>query len=137
MRAIKNIRLKAYDYRDDGYYFVTIVCDHRADLFKGKEDLVKQELRDLEAKTSGFTLDFFVVMPNHIHIILILQKCGLGLGEIVRRFKAKVSKVFGSRVWQPNYYEHVIRNEKALNIIRQYILDNPEQLLLEFKQFYA
>ncbi len=93
-------------------------------------------MRDLQAKNSGVGLDYFVVMPNHVHIIFILQNCNLHLGEIVRRFKAKVSHSLGVNVWQANYYEHVIRNDKALEKIREYVVNNPQELLLKFDQFY-
>ena len=136
MRAIKQIRLQHYDYKSDGYYFVTAVADYRQPYFKGKETAVERELKDLKSKTLGLDLDYFVIMPNHVHIIFILRNCQISLGEIVRRFKAKVSHNFGSGIWQPNYYEHVIRNEKALNKIREYIINNPLELLLKFDQFY-
>ena len=75
-------------------------------------------------------------MPNHIHIIFIFDNSKLHLGEIVRRFKAKVSHALEVNVWQGNYYEHVIRNEEALNRIREYIIQNPEKELIKFEQFY-
>ncbi|MDR3642190.1 MAG: transposase [Candidatus Doudnabacteria bacterium] len=136
MDARKNIRLKQYDYKSDGYYFVTAVSKLRADLFLGKEAQLEKELRDLQAKTPGIELDYFVTMPNHVHIIFILHNCKLHLGEVVRRFKAKVSHTFGQNIWQANYYEHVIRNETALTKIREYISNNPQELLLKFDQFY-
>jgi REP element-mobilizing transposase RayT len=58
------------------------------------------------------------------------------LGKVIRRLKARVSREAGFKVWQPNYYEHVIRNEKALNRIREYIKDNPTKEIIEFEQFY-
>jgi REP element-mobilizing transposase RayT len=119
MVRIKEIRLKKYDYKSDGYYFVTTVCNRRNNFFGGKESCVEEDLTDLERKNPAIKLDYFVVMPNHIHIIFILHDCKLHLGEVVRRFKAKVSHSFGQNVWQPNYYEHVIRNEKALERIRE------------------
>ena len=86
--------------------------------------------------TKGVSLDQFVVMPDHLHMIIILDECDLRLGEIVRRFKAKVSKQVTEKIWQPNYYEHVIRDEKALNKIRNYILNNPLVAEIDFEQFY-
>lgn len=136
MRDRKNIRLRYYDYRTDGYYFVTAVTKLRQNLFLGKEQLIENELKDLQLKTLGTGLDYFVVMPNHVHIIFVLQNCQLHLGELVRRFKAKVSRSLGDNVWQANYYEHVIRGEKALEKIREYITNNPQELLLKFEQFY-
>ncbi len=102
----------------------------------GNEGSVATMLKDLKSKTPGIELDYFVVMPNHVHIIFILNNCSLHLGEVVRRFKAKVSYLLGRNIWQANYYEHVIRNEFALNKIREYIVNNPKELLLKFEQFY-
>ena len=136
MRGRKDIRLKQYNYKTDGYYFVTAVTQLRENIFLGQEKLVADELNDTIKKCFGVSLDFFVIMPNHVHIIFILTNSNLLLGEIVRRFKAKVSHKFGKNIWQWNYYEHIIRNDLALNKIREYILNNPHELLLEFKQFY-
>jgi REP element-mobilizing transposase RayT len=136
MRGLKNVRLKQYDYRNDGYYFVTVVAYDRLNHFQTREKEVESELKDLGNKTEGLSLDFFIVMPNHVHIIFVLKSSALKLGEIVRRFKAKVSHKFQKFTWQPNYYEHVIRNEKALNGIREYILKNSDKEIIEFKQFY-
>lgn len=136
MVRIKEIRLKNFDYKSDGYYFVTVVCDLRHNFLFSKEQVVEQQLKDLVQKTPGVGLDYFIIMPNHVHIIFILKSSQLALGEIVRRFKAKVSHEFSQNIWQPNYYEHVIRSEDALDKIRTYIVNNPKELLLEFDQFY-
>lgn len=136
MKGRKQIRLQNYDYKSDGYYFVTVVSKMRQNFMIGKEQIIKGELQDLQAQINGLYLDYFIVMPNHIHIIFILENCNLRLGEIVRRFKAKVSHKLGGNIWQANYYEHVIRNEQALNKIREYIIHNPELELLKFEEFY-
>jgi putative transposase len=136
MVRVKEIRLKKYDYKANGYYFVTAVCHLRQNLLQDNESLVEKELRDLQTKIPGVKLDYFTIMPNHIHIILILENSLLSLGEIVRRFKAKVTHSLGKSIWQPNYYEHVIRNESVLEKIRQYIINNPAEFLLDFDQFY-
>jgi REP element-mobilizing transposase RayT len=75
-------------------------------------------------------------MSDHIHLIIILDGCRLSLGEVIRRLKAKATKSVGIRLWQPNYYEHVIRNEKALIKIREYIMNNPLAKKIKFEQFY-
>ena len=96
--------------------------------------------------------DEFVVMPNHIHGIIWIvddkhvaqRRCaptgGItptnvvpgSLGAIIRAFKSIVTKRInalrgtpGAPVWQRNYYEHIIRTERALNRIRRYIVENP------------
>lgn len=95
-------------------------------------------------------LDEFVFMPNHLHGIIVLadnvgarhvvplqgeefgKPTSGSVATIVRSFKAAVSKrirkssrLADERIWQRNYYEHVIRDEKSLNSIRQYIQANP------------
>jgi REP element-mobilizing transposase RayT len=136
MKAIKNIRLRNYDYSINGYYFVTVLTNYRRPyLVQDLYELVNiaiQELNELE----GVKVDYAVVMSNHIHLILILSDCPLELGEIVRRLKAKTSQKAGLKLWQPNYYEHVIRHDLALSRIRQYIINNPHVEQIEFRNFY-
>jgi len=95
-------------------------------------------------------LDTFVVMPNHVHGIVVFVGAGLALpleialscqegaassaptlGDVMRAFKSlsalRVNRrmMRTGRLWQRNYFEHVIRDEEDLNLIRQYILGNP------------
>ena len=137
MRTLKNIRLKEYDYSSNGFYFVTICTDYRRRLLVGKnKEIVSQYIEQLPGKTKGVKLDYYQIMPSHIHLILILQECELKLGEIVRRLKAATAVRIGYKLWQPNYYEHVIRNEQALTKIREYIQNNPLAEEIELKRFY-
>jgi len=111
----------------------------------------------------GFKIDCFVVMPNHIHGILIKDSVGAGpcacpdsinpgsgattgsrpyslsLFDVIERFKSLTTKrylegidkykwpPFNGKLWQRNYYEHIIRNDRELNTYRQYILNNPSK----------
>ena len=135
MKAVKSIRLKHFDYSQDGYYFVTICTNyHRPHLSKLGEKIT-QSIWNL-SEISGVKVDYFVVMPTHVHLILILTESKLTLGEIVRRFKAACSKEAGIKLWQPNYYEHVIRNEKALLKIREYIQNNPLKERIDLERIY-
>jgi putative transposase len=137
MRAIKNIRLKNYDYSSNGFYFVTICTDYRRPYLAGKnKETILQCIEQLPQKMSGVKLDYYEIMPTHVHLILILEDCELKLSEIVRRLKAAVTKQIGFRLWQPNYYEHVIRNELSLAKIREYIQNNPLVEEIELKRFY-
>jgi putative transposase len=137
MRAIKNIRLKNYDYSSNGFYFVTICTDYRRPYLAGKnKETILQCIEQLPQKMSGVKLDYYGIMPTHVHLILILEDCELKLSEIVRRLKAAVTKQIGFRLWQPNYYEHVIRNELSLAKIREYIQNNPLVEEIELKRFY-
>ena len=95
--------------------------------------------------------DQFVIMPNHIHGIIFIASVGADqrvcpdhspqrkptLGTIVQWFKTMTTNdyikavrmnnvgPFPGKLWQRNYYEHIIRDETDLNSIRQYIIDNP------------
>ena len=99
-------------------------------------------------------LDLFVVMPNHFHGLIGIsneasddQAAGKGmrpnsLGAIMAQFKSKVTKQCRSQgicrqrdIWQRGYHDHIVRNERALNRIRQYILFNPQRW--EEDRFYA
>ena len=137
MKGIKNIRLREYDYTSNGYYFVTICTNRRSPYLVGHaRDVVAQFVERISEKIHGVSIDYHVIMPTHVHIIFALRECKLKLGEIVRRLKAVTSKEMGIKLWQPNYYEHVIRDEKALGRIRRYIVNNPLAERMEFKQFY-
>ena len=135
MKGIKNIRLKNYDYSKDGYYFITIASHDRVKFSENESELIKKEVLTL-SRIEGVSVDLHILMSNHVHLIMILYQCDLKLGEVVRKFKAKTSKLAGRKLWQPNYYEHVIRDESALNRIREYIQNNPESEQIKFEQFY-
>ena len=132
----KEIRLKSYDYKSDGYYFVT-VCTYRGKPYISRYmKTVEQILFSLPGRFSGLKIDRYVLMPTHLHLILVFNGMKKSLPEVVRAFKALVSKGTGVKFWQRNYYEHVIRNENALFKIREYIENNPLVQRIRFKEFY-
>ena len=82
MKSIKNIRLSNYDYSTNGYYFVTVLTNYRRPyLTKNLYKLVNAAIQELN-KLDGVKVDYSVVMPNHIHLILVLSDSPLKLGEI-------------------------------------------------------
>ncbi len=99
------------------------------------EDLTKKYYDNLE-------IDFYVIVPDHVHIIFyfsddVHKKGAIGsrsykLSDIVSALKATATRDCGQKLWQPNYYEHIIRNEVALAVIRNYILKHiyikPEEI---------
>ena len=128
--------MQDYCYNKDGYYFVTL-CSANRELFKAEEKKsINAYLINISPGVSGVRIDYFVVMDDHVHLILILENSSLNLGEIVRRFKARVTKDVGHPLWQANYYEHIIRNDKALDRIREYIQSNPCKERISFEEFY-
>jgi REP element-mobilizing transposase RayT len=158
----RSIRIRGYNYSQGGMYVVTICTLDRESLFGEVVDgdmrlsnvgrMAQAAWDELPVRFPGVRLDVFVVMPNHIHGIIIVgaqliapsyvrrnssdgtQQGAMNraptLGEIVRTFKAVSTRVIRRTVkpdfaWQRNYYEHVIREDESLNRIRQYFLDNP------------
>lgn len=143
MSRSKNIRLKGYDYHT-GWFFVTNKANFAKNYFQGKtKQLIKEELLSLITKTPGVGLDYFHIMPNHIHVILIFDDAALSLSEFWRRYKAittiKARKAgfTDETLWQRNYFEHVIRNEYALHAIRVYIQNNPLKEDLPLEEIYG
>jgi len=154
----RSVRLRDYDYSCDGAYFVTICVANRECLFGETAEgvmrlndaglAVAQCLQAIPVHFPQVELDEFVVMPNHLHGIIVIDRRGTAcraqveesfgrpiagsLATIIRSFKSAVTKRInqlrdnpGAPVWQRNYYERVIRDEQELNGIRQYIAGNP------------
>lgn len=169
----RSIRLKDYDYSQIGAYFVTICANNRECLFGeiSQDMMILNEIGKLAHSNwlaipehfAHVDLDAFVVMPNHVHGILLFEfenshqkpssqpitkqsllvgaKSG-SLGAVIGSYKASVTKqvnqIFNQQsqqVWQRNYYEHIIRNERELLAVRKYIEDNPLKWQLDIEYF--
>ncbi len=159
----KSIRLKHFDYSQPGAYFITI-CTHNKECLFGRiengemilnpaGEIVEQCWMEIPSHFPSVQLDEFVIMPNHIHGILLITNenyiVGVqnleplqqnryqniiprSIGSIIRGFKIGVTKWCRQnlgiyKIWQRNYYEHIIRSEDELNRIREYIINNPLQ----------
>ncbi len=193
MHHRKSIRLQGYDYSQAGYYYITICSHNHQELFGSIEngETVLSEIGSLvktfwEDIPSHFpvTLDQWVIMPNHIHGIIVIHPSnkivdtdnngcnqnniidnsnentdnstggvqinlnpysnGNGshktnryqhtipksIGSIIRKFKAQVTlsarkEIPNIKIWQRNYWERVVRDERELSAFRQYIQNNP------------
>ena len=156
---IKSTRLQNYDYSSNGYYFVTI-CTHQKFCYFG--DIVDAKMhfsqvgriaqknwQDILNHFDGVYLDEYVIMPNHIHGIIVINRPNNvetrnfaslpnkfaplkpgSLQAIVHAYKASVTRWCrqnGDDIfrWQSRFYEYIIRNDKSLKNIRQYIINNP------------
>jgi putative transposase len=155
---IESTRLRDWDYSSPGYYFITICAKDRNNYFgrvvdgivelSGIGSVAQECWQNIPVHFPHVKLDEFIVMPNHVHGIIIinakhnvetqnfasLQNNKFGpqsknLGSIIRGFKIGVRKWTTMNnidfQWQSGFYEHVIRNDAELNRIRQYIIENP------------
>jgi putative transposase len=189
----KSIRLNEYDYSFPNWYYITICTHERRNLFgkvnNGKMILnklgngVEEEWMRTKEIRKYVDLDYYIIMPNHLHGIIIIEQSieknnfqspshttenvgatrrvapnnddraiqriaptkqtliSNSLGSIIGQYKSKVTKrlreLSGNselKIWQRNYYEHIIRNKIDLQNIRNYIADNP--LKWEIDEYY-
>ena len=142
----KTNRLQGYDYRQNGAYFVTICAKNREMLFGkivGAVDnrpphidlsdagkTIEKEIQVMQEIRENIVADIYVIMPNHIHMIIVIEDNGRlttapTLSEIIRLWKRAISKQLGFSPWQKSFYDHVIRNEEDYNRIAEYIENNP------------
>jgi REP element-mobilizing transposase RayT len=161
----KSIRLKEYDYSQEGLYFITICTQNREHLFGEIVDnndvgagfsrpninqihktkigkIIENEIINLPNKYKNIKCDEYVIMPNHIHFIIEIMENIKGredpaptIGNIVGYFKFITTKLYNEileiknekylKLWQRNYYENIIRNEKQYIMVSEYIKNNP------------
>lgn len=158
----KPTRLKDFDYASINHYFVTICCKNRANyLGKVQDDvmienkigqLARQMWLELPLLFTGIGLDEYVIMPNHLHGIIVLNqrpqyvqaKKSATLSQIVGAFKSKTNvftkrQLFPARkhveLWQKTFYDRVIRSENDLSKTREYICNNVKQW--ELDEYYS
>lgn len=132
----KRIRLKYYDYSNCGMYFITICIKNRLELLGKIQDknnillttegnIVEKELQKIEVLLTNVTIDEYIIMPNHIHMILIInENKNISISRIIKQYKMCVSKKIGYSIWQKSFYEHIIKNEEEYFTIKQYIQNN-------------
>ncbi len=108
--------------------------------------MVNNEIATIKSRHLYIDVDTFVVMPNHIHAIFIMKldfktqgapPVDINIPNIIKNIKTFTTNAyirgvhehnwpsFYKRLWQRNYYEHIIRDEISLKNIRQYIINNP------------
>ena len=145
----KRMRIAGMDYRYPGPYFAAACTAGRLCLFGEVRGgvmhvdpagrMVLDEWFRLPSWNPWVILDEVVVMPNHVHGVI-----GIGtedapppvprptLGAVIGRFKARSAAVInrargtpGAAVWQRGYFERIVRSDRALDAIRDYILSNP------------
>jgi putative transposase len=155
-----SIRLRGYDYAQEGAYFVTF-CTHERECVLGvikdgammlssEGEIATACWLEIPRHFPNVLLDEFVIMPEHMHGILILKDCASmgvqyiepprklnqyqkiipgSLSSIIRCYKAVVARLCHRQGipefrWQRNYYEHIIRDGHDLDRIRKYIANN-------------
>lgn len=168
---VETARLKEWDYSSTWWYYVTINTKDHVE-YLGSVVIGKMELNELGKVVEECwnqipkhfkmaELDYYVVMPNHVHGIIIINETGNvetchgmslqgkknefskplknSLSVIVNQFKGAVKRHCNKIdvvkfEWQRGFYDRVIRNERELYNIRKYIEQNPLKWDLEKSQ---
>lgn len=144
----KDIRLKNYDYSSSGVYFLTICTSERRNYFWANvgatigrpQDIALSEYGNIVDKAinnipyvyPALDVDHYVIMPDHIHLLLIVcaDECGRPMvaptmARVVQQLKGYITKRIGHSIWQKLFIDHVIRNREDYEEHVKYIYDNP------------
>ncbi len=161
LRSRKKLRLKDHDYSDPGIYFITICTWDKMPLLSriinyephlSPAGIIIQSTWDsLPTRYPGLEIDQFVIMPNHLHGIIILAD-DLRYSRPAKKLKPTISDIidawkgaatyrirretrFTHFEWQKSFNDVIVRNERILNRIRRYIVKNPERWMAD--RFYT
>ena len=156
----RNPRLACFDYASTGVYFVTICTDQRRKILSkvcrddpcGRPRIhllplgkIAENMIPLVEKKYHIAVDYYVIMPDHIHMIIFLpgnfvQGRLITLGQVIGGYTSLVSNqwlnvckqhgVTMGKLWQNRYYDHIVRNDEDLANTRSYIKTNPDRWVM-------
>ena len=141
-------RLPQFDYSTPGAYFITICTKDRQKMLwenvgasiarpqtpplSQAGQVVEQAIRNIESRYPAIVVDHYVVMPNHIHLLLQIRTDENGqpmvaptVSTVIQQMKGYVTKQLGVSIWQKLFHDHVVRNENDYQKIWKYIENNP------------
>ncbi|MBQ5867412.1 MAG: transposase [Oscillospiraceae bacterium] len=143
-------RLKNYDYSQPNAYFITICTKNKETLFwehvgasiarpekvclSPYGRIVEEAISNIQTVYPAISVDNYVIMPNHIHLLLQIRTDENGramlaptISIVIQQMKGYVSKRIGSSIWQKLFHDHVIRDEAGYLKIWNYIEGNPSK----------
>ena len=153
----KRNRLCYYDYSSGGIYFITICTQNRKNIFWTTKQpnvvgediilppdniilsaygkIVDNVINDIPNHYSNIEILQYVIMPNHVHILLYLPyyngriisspTINKSISTIIGQMKREISKRIGVPIWQKSFHDHIVRNKKDYEEISKYIYENP------------
>lgn len=153
-------RLQEFDYSADGGYFITIctagmrsvlssvtvgaACGRPPEtVLSDLGKIVVDEISRLDSVYDCLRVDHYVVMPNHIHMIMMIDtasgrpQAAPTISRVVNQFKGAVTKRAGKSIWQKGFHDHVLRDDRDYILHLQYIDENPEKWLLGKDEYYS
>jgi len=143
-------RLKEFDYSQPGAYFITICTKDKQSIFwenvgtsiarpdtvplSAYGKIAEEAIQNITTHYPMFTVDNYVVMPNHIHLLLQITADNSGramlaptISKVVQQMKGYVTKRIGESIWQKSFHDHIIRGEQDYLKIWNYIEGNPSR----------
>ena len=146
----KKNRLPDFDYSTPNVYFVTICAEKHKCVFWETTGSVVERPQDAPLSPVGravktgieripicyraVSVEHYVIMPNHLHILLQISSENGGrpmtaptISMVVNQLKGYVTKAVGTRIWQKGFYDHVVRSDSEFLSIWQYIEGNPSK----------
>ncbi len=146
LRQRKPNRLKDYDYSQNGAYFVTICTKGRQEMLwhvgariaRPQDNvplseygiIINNAIVEIPKHYPTVLVDKYVIMPNHIHMILRLSNDrgramrAPTISTVINQMKGYITKQIGFSIWQKLFHDHIIRNEQEYREIWQYIDEN-------------
>jgi putative transposase len=147
----KNLRLENWDYSRSGAYFVTVCTKDRKNFLSEISSvgaihespavrltkcgqIVDRYIGELHRRYPEIVVDKYVIMPNHVHILLsIIYNEDDGapgssrptLSQMIGAMKRFTNQQTGIKLWQPSFYDHVVRDGEDYRRVWRYIDDNP------------
>ena len=144
----KRNRLENYDYSSCGAYFITVCTLEKQNYFWENVGAIIDRPQDVELSTYGkmvdqaiknipsaypaLSLESYVIMPNHIHLLVRVCADEYGrplvaptMSRVVKQLKGVVSKQAGISIWQKSFHDHIIRNREDYEEHLRYIYENP------------
>ena len=152
--------MRDYDYNANGAYFVTICTQDRKKILStivgggafDAPNVILTNVGEIARKhiinsnrIPGLTIDKYVIMPDHIHLILLVNETAVKgtsrapsptnalIPHFVSTFKRFYHRDLGAAIFQRSYYDHVIRNQEDYDQIWQYIENNPRKQILQYR----
>jgi REP element-mobilizing transposase RayT len=144
-----SLRLEGYNYAQEGAYFVTILAYRRLHIFGSIEndvvtltklgEIIESCWQQIPQHFPSIELDVFVIMPNHLHGVLVLHnddEQSVSLSHIIGTFKGSVTRNANKAIldidldfpiWHRSFHDRIIRNEREYNYIAHYVATNPER----------
>lgn len=155
MKRHNSLRMSGYNYDEPGIYFITIATKPRRNLFWNEainsigqpEPLsqigknVRETISSVQDLDKNVEVLNFIIMPDHIHLLVKTESINTPIAEVVRWIKSRSSRLIRKNqpdlpIWQRSYYDHIVRNEREIELCNAYIEENPNKWVIGTEEEY-